>query len=118
MNTQQDKSTNRLSELWFARNALNQSEWGELYQLIWDVLIVYNATELNPLSLDKEDYIQQFYIEKVFRSSNSDKAGTIHPGFIRYCYRKFLIDQLRSAVEKRYKNIRCFSLSSLARFKL
>jgi len=98
--TQQDKTTDKLSKLWSTRNSLNPSEWGELYQIIWTILINYDPPELYGLSLGKEDYIQQFFEEKVLRNTLTIKEQTIHAGAIKFFYKRFLTSQFRSAIEK------------------
>jgi hypothetical protein len=100
---QQDMTADRLSKLWSTRNTLNQTEWGELYQIIWNILISYHPPELKGLSLEQEDYIQQFFEEKVLRDTLTITEGLIHAGFIRYIYKRFLDSQFRSAKEKKNK---------------
>jgi len=99
--TQQEKTTNRLSELWSTRDTLGQAEWGELYQIIWKILINYHPSELKGLSAEQEDYIQQFFEEKVLRNTLTIKEQTIHAGFIRLIYRRFLDSRFKSAEEKK-----------------
>jgi len=94
-------STDKLSELWFNRQTLNEQQWTELYQLVYSALHTYKPAILKSLSLEHEDYIQQFFMEKVLLKTCANKTGSIHAGAIRDFYNRFLISQSRSANEKR-----------------
>jgi len=99
LNTQEKEE--KLNELWFNRNQLNEKQWAELYELIWDILRFYKPSALKDLSSGHEDYIQQFFLKKVFRKTSSENSGEIHSGFITFCYKRFLDSQFKSATEKR-----------------
>jgi len=97
--------TDTLNQLWFNREHLTETEWTELYQLVFSILKNYRLPIINSLEFDHEDYIQQCFIEKVFTKTSKKTDKKIHAGYIKTIYKCFLSDQLKSRNEKnRQKN--------------
>ena len=82
-----------IRDLWQRRPELDESEWVRLYEIVTAALANYKPAVLGSLPNDHDEYVQDFFINKVFRidlKSLCHHAGAL-PGF----YKQFLKDELR-----------------------
>jgi hypothetical protein len=86
----------RLPDLWSRREMLDPAEWTELYQLVWRALAHAHVPELANLPMEREEYIQKFFLLKVFETTTFSNAAPHHSGALKAWFRRFLIDELRA----------------------
>ncbi len=87
----------RLTYLWNHRSQLKQQEWGDLYNLIQSILKSYPDAILSTLLYEKEDYVHDFFIQKVRDKKDNiiPSVNTISSRFVWTAFQRFLIDCLR-----------------------
>jgi hypothetical protein len=91
-----------VSDLWSRRDGLDAAEWDRLYELVCSVLKPYRPKELGSLPEDRQVYIDDFFADKVLKSSASPSV-LFHAGAIRVFYRNYLLDQIRELTQhKKY----------------
>jgi hypothetical protein len=81
-----------LRDLWSRRRDLDESGWARLYVIVTSVLSAYRPSELAGLPDDHDDYVAEFFENKVFRLDL--KSGCDHAGMLRVMFRNFLRDEL------------------------
>jgi hypothetical protein len=95
MNQEQNPDA-RLTDLWSLRETLGQAEWSELYQQVWCALAHAHAPELAGLPMEREEYIQKYFLLKVFEPATYGNAAPHHSGALKAWFRRFLVDELRA----------------------
>lgn len=83
-----------LGDLWQRRSRLSEAEWHALYKLVWQILIGYRPRELAGLPDEREEYVQAFFTDKVFRFDAAADGRSVHATALREFYRRFLCDRL------------------------
>jgi len=87
----------RLAELWQERDALNKAEWAQLYQLVRRVLKQSHYSELESLPLSIENYIDEFFRDKVFMPTtkkNFANRELSYGSVLRTFFRRYLLDRI------------------------
>lgn len=85
----------QLTALWQRRADLNQLEWTQLYQLVCQCLRGKNKSLLETLPGERDEYIHDFFIDKVF--SNTNNGSVVHHcGALVKFYERYLIDRKRA----------------------
>lgn len=95
MNQEQNPDA-RLTDLWSRRETLGQAEWSELYQQVWRALARAHAPELAGLPMEREEYIQKYFLLKVFEPATYGNTAPHHSGALKAWFRRFLVDELRA----------------------
>jgi len=97
----------KLAELWQKRDTLNKAEWTQLYQLVRRVLKQGSYPELKSLPLSIENYIDEFFRDKVFmpttRENFENKALHYDKALMTF-FRRYLIDRIEE-INPRYPEI-------------
>lgn len=89
-----------LREFWRRRATLSEPEWGELYTLVFHVLC-YKCNELlSQLPGEREEYIQDFFEDKVMTLGNQGDE-IHHSGALVIYYKRYLLSRLRDPYVKR-----------------
>lgn len=89
-----------LRDLWSRRPSLTAAEWTRLYQLIHGFLKHRNCPELQSLPGTRDDYIHDFFLDKVFQGGA--QGGKIdHSGALVIFFRRYLISALRDPYVRR-----------------
>lgn len=84
-----------LRDLWSRRsNGLDEAGWTRLFQIVGIVLSNYRPRELAGLSEDRGEYVQDFFLEKVFRADLLTRCD--HVGALRLYYLNYLRDEIRT----------------------
>lgn len=83
-----------LSDLWNRRRDLDEASWTRLFRIVEDALLEYKPRELAGLPDERSDYVQKYFVERVFRTDLLSRCD--HTGALRMYYRNFLRDELRS----------------------
>ena len=83
-----------LSDLWNRRRDLDEANWTRLFRIVEDALLGYKPRELAGLPDERSDYVQKYFVERVFRTDLLSRCD--HTGALRMYYRNFLRDELRS----------------------
>ena len=91
--TETHKLDAELSELWNRRRDLDEAGWVRLYAIVSNVLRNYRPPELAGLAEDRDTYVQDFYVDKVFCLDSLSRC--LHTGALRVYYRNYLRDELR-----------------------
>ncbi len=90
-------SDGRLTALWNRRSELNQSEWTELYGIVWGALHQrYKKPPFKMLSDELDDYVQNFFIQKVMQTSGNaiDDREVSRNNLVGF-FNNYLKDQLK-----------------------
>ena len=82
-----------LQDLWSRRATLDDKGWTRLYVIVTSILNYYRPKELAGLKKDREVYVQEFFIEKVFRRDQLSRC--YHVGALRFFYQNYLLDQIK-----------------------
>lgn len=91
-----------LRRLWSNRSHLSQAEWEELFlHISFGLRNMCRAEELDRLGDDRDAYISQFFLLKVFEEVSHHSAAPQHYGALCIYFRNFLKDIVKSA-EHRY----------------
>ena len=90
-----------LRDLWSRRRVLDEAGWTRLYEIVVTVLMRYRPSELSGLREDRDIYIIDFFMAKVFRPDLSSQCD--HAGALRLYYQRYLRDLIRSE-KSRLKN--------------
>lgn len=91
-----------LRQLWTNRARLSQAEWEELFQHIsFGLRNRCRAVELERVGDDRDAYIAQFFLLKVFEEVSHHSSPPQHFGALCLYFRNFLKDTVKSA-EHRY----------------
>jgi len=97
----------KLAELWQKRDKLNKAEWTQLYQLVRRVLKQGSYPELKSLPLSIENYIDEFFRDKVFmpttRENFENKALHYDKALMTF-FRRYLIDKIEK-IKPKYPEI-------------
>jgi hypothetical protein len=83
-----------LCALWVRRRDLDEASWIRLFKIVEGVLLGYKPRELAGLPEDRSEYVQKYFVERVFRTDLLSRCD--HTGALRSYYRNFLRDELRS----------------------
>lgn len=86
---------NRLAQLWQNRDDLTEAEWEELYKLIVSILKRSNPSILRSLPEEKEHYIQDFFLLKVFEPAKHNSASPHGPNQLCSYFKNYLTDVYR-----------------------
>jgi len=86
----------RLIQLWKSRDDLTEAEWGELYKLVVSILKRSNPQILISLPENKEYYIQDFFLLKVFEPAKHDSSSPHGANELCSYFNNYLIDVYRS----------------------
>lgn len=84
----------RLLDLWRRRATLSESEWHALYALVGATLANRNADLIARLGGTREEYIQDFFEDKVL-TLNQNNQELYHRGALAFYYERYLISRLR-----------------------
>ena len=87
-----------LTHFWVRMDRLTQNEWEDFYRCVRAALLRCPAPELSGLPDRRENYIDEFFTEKLFfRAQRTNESGiqTISGGALCTFFRRYLIDQLR-----------------------
>lgn len=84
-----------LTEYWNRRSTLTEAEWRRFYVLVRAALLRCPASELAGLSDDKENYINEFFTDKLF-FAEARGTFTLSGGALCGFFRNFLRDKLRT----------------------
>jgi len=87
------KLDTELRDLWSRRCGLDDIGWTQLYEIVMTVLMPYKPRELAGLHEDRDVYVQEFFLEKVFRLDLLSRCD--HVGALRLYYQRFLRDEIR-----------------------
>lgn len=91
-----------LRQLWGNRAQLSQAQWGELYDhVVFGLRYMCNTPQLLSLGDTREEYIQQFFMVKVYEGDYANPAVPAHFGALCHWFRNFLLDILKSAQHAR-----------------
>jgi hypothetical protein len=88
----------RLTNFWVRMESLTQEEWTDFYRCVRAALLRCPAPELSSLPDRRENYIDEFFTEKLFfRANRVAESGiqTISGGALCTFFRRYLIDLLR-----------------------
>ncbi len=91
------QSNDRLSQLWAARDELTETEWEELYKLVFGILSRANPSILRSLPESREHYIQDFFLLKVFEPAKHQSSAPHGANELCSYFNNYLIDVYRSA---------------------
>ena len=91
------QSSDRLIQLWKSRDDLTEAEWAELYKLIFGILKRSNPSILGSLPESKENYIQDFFLLKVFEPAKYNSSCPHGANELCSYFNNYLIDVYRSA---------------------
>ncbi len=83
-----------LGDLWSRRDSLSEAEWARLFNLVWEILHPYRPSELASLSDERDEYVQDFFLKKVFRNNAAADGQRAHVGALKLFYRRFLRDKI------------------------
>lgn len=83
-----------LCDLWSRRRDLDEASWTRLFMIVDEALMGYKPPELAGLSEDRREYVQKFFVDKVFRTDLLSQCD--HTGALRVYYKNFLRDEIRS----------------------
>ena len=84
-----------LCDLWGRRRDLDDASWIRLYRIVEETLLRYKPRELAGLPADRREYVQKYFVERVFRTDLLSRCD--HTGALRAYYRNFLLDEIRGA---------------------
>ena len=84
----------RLLDLWRRRPTLTEPEWHALYTLVSATLANRNADLIARLGGTREEYIQDFFEDKVLML-NQNNQELYHRGALAFYYERYLISRLR-----------------------
>jgi hypothetical protein len=90
----------KLAELWQKRDTLNKAEWTQLYQLVRRVLKQGGYSELKSLPLSIENYIDEFFRDKVFMPTtreNFENNALHYDNALKTFFRRYLIDRIEES---------------------
>lgn len=87
----------RLIQLWKSREDLTEAEWGELYKHVVSILKRSNPQILRSLPENKEYYIQDFFLLKVFEPAKHNSACPYGANELCSYFNNYLTDVYRSA---------------------
>lgn len=90
--TRTDES--QLLDLWRRRATLSEAEWHELYALVWTTLSNRGADLIARLGGTPEEYIQDFFEDKVLMLGQQNQE-LYHRGALMFYYERYLISRLR-----------------------
>ncbi len=91
-----------LCRLWSNRARLSQAEWEDLYEHVsFGLRNMCRAPELNSLGDERDSYIAQYFLLKVFEEVSHHSSPPQHFGALCVYFRNFLKDIVKSA-ENRY----------------
>lgn len=93
----QTDSDSRLVQLWGSRDQLSEVEWTELYNLVFAILKRSNPNILRSLPESKEQYIQEFFLIKVFEPAKHNSSSPRGRNELCTYFNNFLIDVYRGA---------------------
>jgi hypothetical protein len=92
----------RLDDLWRRRIDLTETEWKQLYELVYSILhrqqrrFVSQYRTLSASGLTEDDLIEDYFCDGVFgRAAKSSVGRYIHAGGLIRFYSNYLIDRLR-----------------------
>jgi len=86
-----------LITLWQQRDQLDTRGWETLYKLVCGSLKRCNPSILSVLPENKEYYIQDFFLLKVFEPARHESNAPSGPGELCSYFKNFLIDVYRAA---------------------
>ena len=95
----------KLAELWQKRDTLNKAEWTQLYQLVRRVLKQSGYLELESLPLSIENYIDEFFRDKVFMPTtkeNFENNALHHGNALKTFFQRYLRDRIEE-IKRREK---------------
>lgn len=87
-----------LSDYWVRMDQLSEAEWADFYRRVCMALLRCPATELASLPDRRENYIDEFFTEKIFfKAQRMSATGiqTISGGALCLFFRRYLIALLR-----------------------
>ena len=84
----------RFDTLWRARDQLSEAQWSELYSVVQHVLRHSRFGILTALPLERDDYINSFFTDKVFLTTHgsTEDDPSMHTGGLRTMFKNYLID--------------------------
>jgi hypothetical protein len=88
-----------LTQFWVRMDRLTQDEWADFYRCVRAALLRCPAPELSGLPDRRENYIDEFFTEKLFfRAQRTNELGiqSISGGALCTFFRRYLIDLLRA----------------------
>lgn len=85
----------RLVQLWESRDELSELEWEELFKLIVRILNRSNPSILRSLPENKEHYIQDFFLLKVFEPTKHNSPSPHNASALCSYFNNYLIDVYR-----------------------
>lgn len=88
----------QLCDLWARRSELNEAEWTRLYEIVTGVLKANKPRILASLPGEHEDYVYEYFSEKVYRFDLASQCH--HAGALSVFYRRFLEDKLDSQTRR------------------
>ncbi len=91
---QQREIDQELRDLWKRRVSLSISGWGRLYTVVWNVLANRFSDLVAQLPGTAEDYIQDFFQDKVLALGNQGDE-IHHAGALVVYYKRYLLSHLR-----------------------
>lgn len=84
----------RLLDLWRRRSTLAEGEWHELYALVGATLANQCTSLIAQLGGTREEYIQDFFEDKVLLPEHRDQV-LHHRGALIFYYQRYLLSRLR-----------------------
>ena len=87
----------RLTDYWVRLGQLSEIEWSDFYRQVRSALLRCPASELSNLPDTKENYIDEFFTEKIFfkaQRNASEGIQSISGGALCFFFRNFLRDKL------------------------
>lgn len=87
-----------LRGLWARRSELTEAELVRLYEIVTGVLVAYRPRLLASLPGEREDYVHEYFVEKVLRHDLSSQCH--HVGALFGFYTNFLKDRLKSQIRR------------------
>lgn len=91
---QKHEFDSELRDLWSRRATLDDPGWTRLYLIVTSILNHYRPQELASLPEDRQIYVQEYFVEKVFRRDQLTRCN--HVGALRLYYQRYLLDKIRS----------------------
>jgi hypothetical protein len=94
-NQNQQQLNQQLTQLWSQRAHLIEPEWTQLYQLVYQCLRGKHWSLLETLPGENDDYIHDFFTDKVFLTVNNG-TELHHSGALVKFYERYLLDRKRA----------------------
>jgi len=90
------ETAERMVQLWRRREVLTEVEWEELYKLVVRILKRSNPQILRSLPEEKENYIQDFFLFKVFEPAKHNSSCPYGANELCSYFNNYLTDVYRS----------------------